>query len=342
MFGDMPWAWCIRMSEKESLVESIGLLEIDPRRLEKNPENPRLIFDKEDLDILRESIRESGILVPLLVYRRKTDGKYVILDGERRWMCALDLGLETLPANVIDEPTQTTNILTMFNIHNVRTQWEPMPTALKLEVLIRLLKVKNPRRGENLKKLAQLTGMSQRGVEHALNLLSYPKKYQDLMLTGDKEERVKADFFDELYPVLNLIEKNLPEISSKYSRNDITDKLLTKYRSGTISSARDFRQVADIIRAVKKGLPKYLAIPQIESLIQEPKITITEAYGESSKIFYDLQFLESTARDFRNHLSKIDPKDLVEHEKLLQILDELKHIIESLLYKAREIMEQTR
>jgi len=111
------------MTEKEPLVESIGLREIDPKSLEKNPENPRVVFDEEDLAILRESIRESGILVPLLVYRRKRDGKFVILDGERRSVSARQLELETVPANVIAEPSQITNILTIFNIHNVRTQW---------------------------------------------------------------------------------------------------------------------------------------------------------------------------------------------------------------------------
>lgn len=328
------------MSEKEALVKSIGLHEIDPKQLVKNPENPRLIFAEEDLSILRESIRESGILVPLLVYRREEDGKYVILDGQRRWMCAVDLELKRVPANVISEPNQTTNILTMFNIHNVRVQWEPMPTALKLEVLIRLLKIENPRKSENLKKLAQLTGMSQRSVEYSLILLSYPKRYQDLMLTGDEEERVKSAFFLEAYPVLNLIEKNLPEISAKYSRDKITDNLLTKHRSGVIKSAREFRQFADIIRATKKGLPKHAVIPKVESLIEGPEVTIEETYEESSKTFYELQSLESTALDFKQYLSTIAPEDLAEHKKLLQTLEKIEKTLESLLSKARNIMER--
>lgn len=330
------------MTEKEPLVESIGLHEINPKSLEKNPENPRVIFDEEDLAILRESIRESGILVPLLVYKRKRDGKFVILDGERRWICALQLELETVPANVIAEPSQITNILTMFNIHNVRTQWEPMPTALKMEVLIRLLKIKNPRTSENLKKLAQLTGMSPRGVEHSLRLLSYPKRYQDLMLTGDKEERVKADFFIEVYPVLNLIEKNIPEISAKYSRNELTDKLLMKYRSGVVSSARQFRRFADIIRAVKVGLPREDVVPQIEALIEEPEITVMEAYMEASKTFYEVRHLESIAREFRYYLSTIDPQYLAENEELFQMLNNVRHLVESLLAKAQRIKRQMR
>lgn len=325
------------MTEKESLVESIGLRQIDPKSLEKNPENPRVIFAEEDLAILRESIKESGILVPLLVYKRKRDGKFVILDGERRWICALQLKLEIVPANVIAEPSQITNILTMFNIHNVRTQWEPMPTALKMEVLIRLLKIKNPRISENLRKLAQLTGMSQTGVEHSLRLLSYPKRYQDLILTGDEEERVKADFFIEVYPVLNLIEKNIPEISAKYSRDKLTDKLLMKYRSGVISSARQFRQLGDIIRATKKGLPREDVIPQIEALIEEPKITVMDTYIEASKPFYELRRLESITYEFKHYLSKIDPKSLAENEELFQMLNNVLHLVERLLAQAQRI-----
>lgn len=330
------------MTEKEPLVESVGLREIDPKSLKKNPENPRMLFDEEDLAILRESIKESGILVPLLVYRRKRDGKFVILDGERRWRCALLLELETVPANVIAEPSLVTNILTMFNIHNVRSQWEPMPTALKMEVLIRLLKIKNPRTTENLKKLAQLTGLSQTGVEHSLRLLSYPKRYQDLMLAADKEERVKADFFIEVHPVLNLIERNIPEISAKYPRNDLTDRLLEKYRSGVISSARQFRQFADIIRAMKKGVPREDVVPRLEALIEKPEITIMETYIGASRTFYEVIQLESIASEFRHYLSTIEPEYLAENEKLFHMLNDLKHLVEILLAKAQRIKSQMR
>lgn len=327
------------MSKKEALVESIGLRRISPREIEKNPENPRLIFEPEDLETLKESINESGILVPLLVYLRNKDGKYVILDGQRRWMCALELGLETVPANVIAEPSQITNILTMFNIHNVRTAWEPLPTALKLEVLIRLLRIKNPRTGANLKRLAQLTGMSSTNVEHSLRLLSYPKRYQDMMLTSDKEERIKADFFVEVYPVLNLIERTLPEISKEYSRDKIVDNLLEKYKAGVISSAREFRLMADMIRAIKRGFERKSVISQIKSLISVPQKSVRQAYDESSKVFYDLESLESSASDLRHYLMTIDPEDFLHNEQLIRTLESIKQILDNLLPRIRRRRE---
>ena len=217
-----------------------------------------------------------------------------------------------------------------------------MPTALKMEVLIRLLKIKNPRTTENLKKLAQLTGLSQTGVEHSLRLLSYPKRYQDLMLAADKEERVKADFFIEVHPVLNLIERNIPEISAKYPRNDLTDRLLEKYRSGVISSARQFRQFADIIRAMKKGVPREDVVPRLEALIEKPEITIMETYIGASRTFYEVIQLESIASEFRHYLSTIEPEYLAENEKLFHMLNDLKHLVEILLAKAQRIKSQMR
>ena len=107
------------------------LANIPIEKIRINPHNPRALFDPVPLQILRESIRELGILVPLLVYESLRTQDYVILDGERRWRCAKELGLPTVPANVIEEPSAIDNILRMFNIHNVREPWELKPTCTR-------------------------------------------------------------------------------------------------------------------------------------------------------------------------------------------------------------------
>ena len=67
------------------MAENVRL--IPPTQLEKNPENPRLIFRQEELEALEDSIAKQGILVPLTVYE---DGRhFYLLDGERRWRCSL-------------------------------------------------------------------------------------------------------------------------------------------------------------------------------------------------------------------------------------------------------------
>src|SRR5262249_39347385 len=110
--------------------------------LKPNPLNPRRLFDREPLDVLKNSIRQNGILVPLTVYQAK-NGRHYIIDGERRWRCAEEIETDpnrptpvVIPANVVDPPKKVANILQMFNIHNLREQWELMPTALSLKILM--------------------------------------------------------------------------------------------------------------------------------------------------------------------------------------------------------------
>jgi len=115
-------------------MENKTLREIKVSEIAPNPYNPRLVFGPSELNELKNSISKVGILVPLTVYQNTKDlpkENYIILDGERRWRCATEIGLETIPANVIDEPKDITqNILFMFNIHHFRKEWALFPTAL--------------------------------------------------------------------------------------------------------------------------------------------------------------------------------------------------------------------
>src|SRR5205085_2753899 len=84
-----------------------------------------------------------------------------------------------VPVNEVAEPTLVQNIVTMFQIHKLRKDWELMPTAIKLELLMREL-------GERKeKRLAELTGLDEAVVVRCKKLLSYNKKYQDMMLDAD-------------------------------------------------------------------------------------------------------------------------------------------------------------
>src|SRR5688572_10581438 len=101
------------------MAEQVKLL--DPNSLDRNAENPRLIFREEELKALEESIAHQGILVPLTIY---ADGqKFFILDGERRWRCAKALGLPRVPVIIQPKPDRLQNLMMMFAIHNARKDW---------------------------------------------------------------------------------------------------------------------------------------------------------------------------------------------------------------------------
>jgi ParB/RepB/Spo0J family partition protein len=135
-----------------------------------------MLFDELPLKTLQESIRNVGILVPLTVYRERGADRYTILDGQRRWICAQRLNLPEVPINEVLEPSVAQNIVTMFQIHKLRKDWELMPTALKVGVLMDVLQERRETR------LAELTGLDVAVVTRCRKLLWYPKKYQETML----------------------------------------------------------------------------------------------------------------------------------------------------------------
>ena len=203
-----------------------------------------MLFDRADLHVLRESISVLESLFPyglpgkehrpLHHSRRSTYAGYALRKLDSR----------TIPVNEVAEPTLVQNIVTMFQIHKLRKDWELMPTALKLELLMRELGEKKERR------LAELTGLDEAVVVRCKKLLSYSKRYQDTMLDADPDKRVKADFFIELYAVRNDREV---EKFSWFNKDKFTDDMLKKVEQKGIKAVTDFRIVKQYINNAVKA-----------------------------------------------------------------------------------------
>lgn len=171
------------IQKRSSNQRILGPASVPTASLKPNPHNPRRLFDELPLKTLEESIQKVGVLVPLTVYQAKGSNKYTILDGQRRWICAQRLGLTKIPINQVAEPSVAENIVTMFQIHKLRKDWELMPTALKLGVLMDELKEKRD------KQLSELTGLDIAVVTRCKKLLTFPQKYQEMMLFTDPSDR---------------------------------------------------------------------------------------------------------------------------------------------------------
>jgi len=220
-------------------MENKTLREIRVSEIAPNPYNPRLIFEPNELNELKNSISKVGILVPLTVYENKKEfpkEKYIILDGERRWRCATEIGLETIPANVIDEPKDITqNILFMFNIHHFRKEWALFPTALKLEIIIDKLGT------DSETVLNEFTGVSRSTIRRCKALLWYPPKYRDTLM--EKGGRISTDFFIELYPIANRLSYE-PEYKFPDGISVFVDRCIEKFKEQKhLSDVKEFREI---------------------------------------------------------------------------------------------------
>ncbi|HEX6395616.1 MAG TPA: ParB/RepB/Spo0J family partition protein [Acidimicrobiales bacterium] len=154
---------------------SSALLEIPVSAIRANTHQPRSMFDEESLASLTASVREVGILQPVLV-RTIGDGSYELIAGERRWRAAKRAGLPTIPAIVRDiSDVQSVEQALIENLH--REDLNPLEEAGAYQQLIEDF-------GLTHDQLAGRVGKSRAAVTNTLRLFQLPPAVQKLVGDG--------------------------------------------------------------------------------------------------------------------------------------------------------------
>lgn len=255
---------------------------VPPKRIQRNAENPRLVFHQDELDALRESIRAQGILVPLTVYRKRND--FILLDGERRWRCALKLGMTSVPVIVQPEPDAMTNIMMMFAIHHRRNDWDPLPTALKLEQLEELFTRRQGRVPKEA-ELAEIASLTRGEVRRLKKLLNLPRRYRQILLREldlpRSKQRLTVDHVLEASSGAAAL-RRAEIVDDDQAEGRLRDALIEKFRAGVIQNTTDPRKLARISRAVERGeVSRATAHHIVVKLRDDPQYSIDHAFSAS-------------------------------------------------------------
>jgi ParB family transcriptional regulator, chromosome partitioning protein len=145
-------------------------------KLEPNPQQPRLDFKKEELDGLADSIRQKGVIQPLIVRRKPGRDIYEIVAGERRWRAAQLAQLHEVP--VVVRELSDTEVLEIAIIENIqREDLNAIEEALGFRQLM-------TRFGHTQEKLAEALSKSRSHVANLLRLLTLPSEVQDMVRGG--------------------------------------------------------------------------------------------------------------------------------------------------------------
>jgi len=157
---------------------SPGLTEIPVEQIQSNPHQPRHRFDPEELAALAESIREHGVLQPVIVAR--VANGYVLVAGERRWAAAKQAGLPRIPAVVKDATPQ--QMLELALVENVqRADLNPLEEAAAYRQLITEF-------GLTQDEVARRVGRSRSAVANSVRLLGLPASVQEALAAGQISE----------------------------------------------------------------------------------------------------------------------------------------------------------
>jgi ParB family chromosome partitioning protein len=226
-----------------------GVREVEVSRIQRNPNQPRMQFDEKALDELADSIRERGVLQPILL--RPDGGDFMIVAGERRWRAAQRAQLHTIPAIIrdIDEST----IAELALIENIqREDLNPLEEAEGYRQLIR-------KHGHTQDGVALLVHKSRSHVTNLLRLLDLPEFVRQSLMNGDismGHARAVANAFDPDALTREVIRRGLSvRQAEEQARKEKAKAGSTGARSGSRSAAKTMdadlealeRQLGDIL-----------------------------------------------------------------------------------------------
>ena len=155
--------------------DTSDILRIPVDMIEPNPFQPRMSFDQEALEELADSIRTLGLIQPIAV-RRKTDGRYQIISGERRFRACQLTGMDMIPAYIRDTTDQ--GMLEMAIVENIqRENLDPIEVALSYQRLIEECNLTQ-------EQMAVRVGKRRTSVTNHLRLLKLPAKIQHDLKVG--------------------------------------------------------------------------------------------------------------------------------------------------------------
>jgi ParB family chromosome partitioning protein len=246
-----------------------GIIEMPIDQLQANPLQPRGVISPESLVDLVDSIREHGILEPLVV--AKTPAGYQIVAGERRWRSARIVGLATVP--VIIKETSPRGMLEMAIVENLqRVDLNPLERARAFQRLIDEFNL-------STSEIAKRVGKSQAYVSNSLRLLTLPDAIKDGVLSGlitEGHARALAGIGDpklmvEAYKIV------LRESASVRRAEDLARRM--KQQQGITPTNKVNRIVDESIDRMKEDLEK--ALSALDQKENKTKVKLTRSRVET-------------------------------------------------------------
>ena len=221
----------VSLLSPETTHRSTGVKVVPVDRIESNPEQPRLAFDEVTLNELAASIREHGVLQPILV-RPIDENRFQLIAGERRWRAAKIAGLLAIPALVEDIDDSTA--LEISIIENLqREDISPLDEAAMYDRMIR-------EHGYSIRRLAEKLGKDKGYLENRLRLADAPVEVRELV-------SLRKDTLSHAYELMKVADpRKRKKLADQVARNELSLVKLRERIDGRPTRVVDDGPEADV------------------------------------------------------------------------------------------------
>ncbi|MBQ3181216.1 MAG: ParB/RepB/Spo0J family partition protein [Clostridia bacterium] len=263
-------------TETEKEVKKIKITQIEP-----NKTQPRSDFDEEKIEELAESIKEYGILQPIVVKLNK-NGFYTIIAGERRWRASRLVGLKEIPAVIKDVSEQTEKEITL--IENIqRENLNSLEEAAGIKELIEDY-------GLTQEEVAKKIGRSRTAVTNILRLLNLPEEIKELL----KEEKITQGHARALLSLENGVLAQ--EVVKQVIAQDMSVRQLENYIAG-------LKKVKNIKKPTKEEIEIQRSIKALEESLSSELGTKIRIINKKNKGKIEIPY--SSTEDFERIIALI-------------------------------------
>jgi ParB family chromosome partitioning protein len=233
-----------------------GLMEVPVNAVAPNPKQPRTRFDDETIAALAASIREVGILQPLVV-RRAGDGRYELIAGERRLRAAKAAGLASVP--IVLRDSEDSDLLREALIENIhREDLNPIEQAEAFKALLGELGLKQ-------EELADRVGVSRSHIANTIRLLALPLDVQQFLA----DDKITAG---HARAVLSLGDKDaMSSLATRIAAEDLSVRQTEDIVRRFVEAPKDAAEKRRVAEAITEQSDANLA--EVEEILSEQLAT---------------------------------------------------------------------
>ncbi len=262
---------------------------------------PRKYFNAEKIKTLKNSIKQYGIRQPLLVMDMGS-GKYLILEGERRFRAATELELKEVPVIIEPAKSATERLLYQFNIQEQHESWTPVEKAMVLVKLAQNMKLELP------------------AVVKLLNVTeSEGRRYAAFAEIMDKDAWVRNEIPLDFAQAINSLRANAKKLTEGILEKDFAPedgkkmeaKLMKLIKRGVIVKRNEITRLRDAFRKEPKAIRKFL-----DNADSTPLSLFAETRARGA---YHLRNIVVSSRWIQGHVARyLEAKDVKPtHEEIV-------------------------
>lgn len=310
---------------------------------ELNPRGPNVRENDPEFGKLRESIRQLGILVPLVVHPIEKDGEveYLLIDGERRYHAAHSLRMKEVPAYLISAPWDDEQIqLVMFHVHMNQRQWDASQQCHATEWLYKSLlqEYGDPFSKKIIKEYTSKTGAVGRTARNRIQFLRWPEEIKNKIYSREHDAYWYVVEIED--KIIEPAISNYPEYFDKVSVDEVREFLFRKLEEGKISKAVEVRPASVITKSNVKEPDKRAEVLQIfDNLVTDTNYSFAEAAESFERRFPEAsqptpmspqrltnaidKLADQIIEYDEEYLEEATPRTKVDRSELIQSLEEL-------------------